>query len=592
MTQDEALTILKTGANVFLTGEPGAGKTHTINEYVDYLRAHNIEPSITASTGIAATHIGGLTIHSWSGIGIKNTLTPYDIDKIANTEYISRRISRTKVLIIDEVSMLAPNTITMVDWVCREVKQNPEPFGGLQVIFVGDFFQLPPIVKKEQLKNRVVSDDELYNQDIFSDDTSKNNASVTVPFAYNSPAWNNAKPIICYLHEQHRQDDPKFLNILSAIRRNEFNGDHLEHIEKRRFTKESSSGHYPKLFSRNINVDMVNAEMLKQIDADEQVFAMTSFGNDNLISILTKGCLSPEKLCLKVGAHIMCTKNNQQVGFVNGTLGIVTGFETGTRHPIIKTKTGKTITIEPVEWVVDENGKIKAQIAQIPLRLAWAITVHKSQGMSMDKAVMDLTDVFEYGQGYVALSRVRNLEGLYLLGWNRRAFEVHPEVLNKDVEFRKLSDTAQTTFENLSQADIKTMHDNFIVACGGTLIADDEKVKTKSKLSSKKDKLHTSIVTLNLWNEGMSVYEIAQSRKLAPKTIWGHVEDLVKDGKIMHPSLGRLVTDDIAKILPIVSAAFTDLETDKLTPVYEHFNGKYSYDDIRIVRMLLPKDSA
>src|SRR5438132_2890381 len=131
MTQAESLTILQTGANVFLTGEPGAGKSHTINMYVAWLRERGVEPAITASTGIAATHIGGMTIHSWAGIGIKKTLSEYDLDRIANTEHVVKRIRKTKILIIDEVSMLSPETLSMVDAVLREVLQNSRAFGGL-----------------------------------------------------------------------------------------------------------------------------------------------------------------------------------------------------------------------------------------------------------------------------------------------------------------------------------------------------------------------------------------------------------------------------------------------------------------------------
>jgi ATP-dependent DNA helicase PIF1 len=151
VTQNEALTILKTGANVFLTGEPGAGKSYTINEYVRYLRGHNIQPAITASTGIAATHIGGMTIHSWSGIGIHNSLDMQDIRRIASSKHIGKRIRETNVLIIDEVSMLAPKTLDMVEAVCREARQDYEPFGGLQVVLVGDFFQLPPMNQRPVL---------------------------------------------------------------------------------------------------------------------------------------------------------------------------------------------------------------------------------------------------------------------------------------------------------------------------------------------------------------------------------------------------------------------------------------------------------
>ena len=163
----------------------------------------------------------------------------------------------------------------------------------------------------------------------------------------------------------------------------------------------------------------------------------------------------------------MCTKNNPKEHFVNGTLGTVVEFNSFSGYPIIKTKTGRNIEISPLDWSVEENGKIKAQITQIPLRLAWAITVHKSQGMSMDGAVMDLSSVFEYGQGYVALSRVRKMEGLYLLGINQKALEVHPVILEKDKLFRKSSQEAQKTFSNLKGIELKKMHKNFILALGG-----------------------------------------------------------------------------------------------------------------------------
>lgn len=578
MTQEEALTILKTGANVFLTGEPGAGKTHTINEYINYLRAHEVEPAITASTGIAATHIGGLTIHSWSGIGIKSKLTRYDIDKIASNEHVVRRISRNKVLIIDEVSMLPPDTLVSVDMVCREIKQNNEPFGGMQVVFVGDFFQLPPIMKKEPVKNN-----DPYNQDIFNEDSMPNSS---VRFAYGSSAWESAKPIICYISEQHRQNDQIFLSVLSAIRRNEFNEDHLEYIENRKVDKEESKIHYPKLFSHNVDVDTFNTDMLSKIDAVSQGYSMNSQGNTTLVSILKKGCLSPEILYLKVGASVMCTKNNNKDGYVNGTLGTVVSFTSENKYPIIETSNGKRITIEPAEWIVEENGKRKASISQIPLRLAWAITVHKSQGMSMDKAVMDLSNVFEYGQGYVALSRVRNLDGLHIIGYNARAFQVHPEVLKKDIEFHSLSDIAEEKFANLPKSKLQEMHENFILVSGGVIFP---KYKNNSieKVNLKNKKVSTVEITLKLWKEGMDVYQIANTRSLSTNTIWGHIEELVGEGKIVFPELNRILTPKIKKIIPIISRAFKALSTDKLKPVFDYFDGKYSYDDIRVVRLVI-----
>ncbi len=457
MTQDQALDILKTGANVFLTGEPGAGKTHTVNAYVNYLRACDIEPAITASTGIAATHIGGMTIHSWSGIGIKTHLDKYDLDKIASSEYICKRVNKTKVLIIDEISMLSTNMLDMVDMVCREIKQNPEPFGGMQVILVGDFFQLPPIVKNNFAKK------EQDEQNLFGSSKQKNNKT----FAYSAGAWERTRPVVCYLSEQHRQDDVDFLSLLSAIRADNVNEKHFELIKQRAIDHDDMPENITKLFSHNLNVDSVNSHELSKIEDETKVFHMTSEGSEKLIETMKKGCLSPEKLELKVGAVVMCTKNNQKEHFVNGTLGVVTGFDDITENPMIKIQNGRTLTIEPMDWTVEENGKIRAQIRQVPLRLAWAMTVHKSQGMSLDAAVMDLSQVFEFGQGYVALSRVRRLSGLYLLGINDHALKVHPEILEKDIDFKKSSVNAVDVFGKLTEAEIKKMHENFVKACGG-----------------------------------------------------------------------------------------------------------------------------
>ncbi|MBP9715067.1 MAG: AAA family ATPase [Candidatus Pacebacteria bacterium] len=450
MTQEQALNILKTGANVFLTGEPGAGKTFTINKYVEYLRAHDIEHAITASTGIAATHISGMTIHSWSGIGIKDSLNKYDLDKISTSEYLNRRIRKTKVLIIDEISMLRAGTLSMVDAVCREIKQNGEAFGGMQVVLVGDFFQLPPIERNNTEVRQIQLIEEPEGR-----------------FAYESNAWERLHPVVCYITEQHRQDDEEFLELLLAIRRAKINEDHRDYIKTRAVERETMPENITKLFSHNLDVDRVNDNMLSKIEGDGVDFLMDSSGATALITSLKKGCLSPEILKLKKGAIVMCTKNNPKEHYVNGTLGVVIDFDSFSGNPIIKTRSGKNIQITPMDWSVEENGKIKAQITQVPLRLAWAITVHKSQGMSMDAAIMDLSSVFEYGQGYVALSRVRRMDGLFLLGINEKALQVHPQILEQDSIFLKESEQAEKVFGTIPSDEIKSMHKNFVIALGG-----------------------------------------------------------------------------------------------------------------------------
>ncbi|MEK7113617.1 MAG: AAA family ATPase, partial [Patescibacteria group bacterium] len=241
---------------------------------------------------------------------------------------------------------------------------------------------------------------------------------------------------------------------------------HLDYLNSRIVSVLGFEENIPKLFSHNYNVDELNNAMLRRIESDAKHFIMTGEGKDFLIATLKKGCLSPEDLELKVGSIVMCTKNNPKEKFVNGTQGVVIGFEGLTQYPIIKTKDGRNIIISPMDWSVEENGKVKAKITQVPLRLAWAITVHKSQGMSMDAAVMDLSKVFEFGQGYVALSRVRRLSGLHILGINDMALRVHPEILKKDSDFREASENAREVFAKVSKEDAEKMRKNFIVAIG------------------------------------------------------------------------------------------------------------------------------
>lgn len=571
MTQSQALAILKTGKNVFLTGEPGSGKTYAINEYVAYLRSRGIEPAITASTGIAATHIGGMTIHSWSGIGIKTELSKHDLHKIASSQYIARRVRRAKVLIIEEVSMLTPETLSMVDAVYRKIKEIQEPFGGVQVVFVGDFFQLPPVVKRETKDNA---------QTVLLEKQSAR-------FAYDSSAWIQANPFVCYLTEQYRQDDRDFLALLSAIRRNAFGADHLHHVAMRKTEAQAVPINAPKLFSHNVDVDRINDEVLAKLSAEPRIFPMSWLGPDALVAAMKKGCLSPETLTLKVGAAVMFTKNNPKEGFVNGTLGVIEGFNKTSGYPIVKVGSERQITVEPMDWTVEENGKIRAQITQLPLRLAWAITVHKSQGMTLERAVMDLGRVFEFGQGYVALSRVRRLSDLYILGWNERAFQVHPDVVAKDTTFRAQSTATVDTFTKMGRDKIAALHKQFIVLCGGNIVFGDRVGLFKKPVATRQQRWEQ---TLALIRAGKTIAAVAKIRGRTEGTILEHLESLRALGKLPIEDVMHLARGSEQAIIRIHDA-FVQHKTDNLSPIFEKFGGKYSYNELRIARLLRNKES-
>jgi hypothetical protein len=210
-----------------------------------------------------------------------------------------------------------------------------------------------------------------------------------------------------------------------------------------------------------MDVDRINQAELIKLPGEAKSFHMTSMGDKLLADGLKRGCLSPERLDLKTGAVVMFTKNDPDGRFVNGTLGVVSDFDKEDGYPVVVTKSGFTIFTKPAEWKVSEDDSVKAGIEQVPLRLAWAITVHKSQGMSLDAAVMDLSHAFEYGQGYVALSRVRSLSGLHLLGWNERALRVHPQALAKDADFRRASAAERERLAH-TQTGAEALHKAFL----------------------------------------------------------------------------------------------------------------------------------
>lgn len=498
MTQEQAFLIMKTGVNIYLTGSAGSGKTYLLNKYIAYLQSHNIPVAVTASTGIAATHMNGMTIHSWSGIGIRNFLDEKGFQQLEDKKYLWKRFEKARVLIIDEVSMLHASQLDMVEKVCRRFKRNDKPFGGLQIILSGDFFQLPPINKKEE-----------------------ENESGMI---FKSSSWQILNPAICYIEEQHRQEDNTLTEILNTIRSNTMGEKHYEILQSRIGAKLKNEAKATKLYTHNINVDDINNIELSLIQNEERISHMTSSGPEALVEILKKSCLAHEKLKLKIGAEIMCIKNNFEEGYVNGSRGKIIGFVKENGNPIIELYNGKKISLKPELWAIEEDGKIKASVSQIPLRLAWAITIHKSQGMSLDNAEIDLSKTFAYGMGYVALSRVRTLEGISLVGFNNNALQVDPKVLIFDQDLKNQSFHNELLFKKLEKDEQKKLEDDFILKMGGTIQEGDKRGKTRGVIDTK---IPTIQITKKLLEAGKNIKEMAKERNLTQGTIIGHVEQII-----------------------------------------------------------------
>lgn len=421
MDQVLALEILLSGESALLTGAAGSGKTYVLSEFIKRARQNHKTVAITATTGLAATHLNGNTVHSWSGIGIHDYIPHGFYDNLPKGR--RETIENTDVLVIDEISMLHDFRLDMVDEVTRHIRKNDTPFGGLQVVLCGDFFQLPPVSRGGRPAGS---------------------------FVVNSNVWQEFNPVICYLNEQHRQDDVEYLEILNALRAGDIRRHHAEALLARRQALDPSE-EATELHTTNVDVDSINLRRLKQLAGQEHIYYMQTTGKAIYVESLARSCLALEQLVLKKGAFVMCIRNNPEKRYANGTLGTVVGFETGTDYPIVELRNGRRLTITPETWELRDGDKKRASMSQIPLRLAWAITVHKSQGMTLDAARIDLRRAFVPGMGYVALSRVRRLDSLELAGINQMALKVSPQALEIDQTLRAGSRAAVQKFELLRE---------------------------------------------------------------------------------------------------------------------------------------------
>lgn len=654
MKQSTALDILKTGRNVFLTGSAGAGKTYTINQYLRYLRARDVAVAVTASTGIAATHMNGMTIHSWAGIGIADELTSKDIARIKKRQIVTERIERTQVLIIDEISMLHRKQFDMINQIMQAVKDNELPFGGVQLLVAGDFFQLPPIGEPHE--------------------------TTRDKFAFMAQAWLDADFVICYLTEQHRQksqgetgDSNSYhgldLNaILNQIRRQEFTDTIMPALQAT--VNHELSIARTRLYTHNVNVNSINEQELAKLTTESQTYQAWSEGDEKLVETLKKSVRNNPELTLKIGAKVMFIKNNSELNVSNGTMGTIVGFapimlekETekkaeldGKQHdepnkqsqakpsksihqdneqaepenkldtaieqqmyPVVELNDGRQVTAEYESWRIDdEEGEILAAYYHIPLTLAWAITIHKSQGMTLDAAEIDLSKTFEKGQGYVALSRLKQLSGLQLLGFNELSLQLDPLARGADKRFIELSEEQAEAFLRKNPETIKDEQNAFILKSHGTL--DKNKIEAYEKRLEQREKAlkqrkhsvqqaqalasisdgaltPTLLETKVLLDESLTIADIADMRKLAQSTIMGHIEKL--QVHFADLNVGHIRPDDawlepVSKAYHIVKKRddSDDRDSDghiKIRPIYDELRGDYTYNDIRLALLFIEK---
>lgn len=563
MDQSHALAILKSGKNVFLTGSAGTGKTYVLNQYIDYLKERKVPVAVTASTGIAATHLNGMTIHAWSGMGVKDSLTTKDLQNLKSKKYLEKQLDASRVLIIDEISMLHKTQLDIVNRILQHFKGNDLPFGGIQVIASGDFFQLPPVGNRNES-----------NRD---------------KFAFMSKAWLDAKFTVCYLKKQFRQTDNELNDILNEIRTSKVSLNSLRLLQEAENTQMDWGWEPTKLYTHNVDVDRENRQHLESLEGGIKVFEATKKGNPKLLETLTKSVLAQERLVLKIGAKVMFIKNSVDSGYHNGTLGKVTGY-TNEGIPEVTTLDGRVIFAEPEEWSMNnDTGKSLASFKQVPLRLAWAITIHKSQGVTLEAAEIDLTKTFERGQGYVALSRLKDLKNLKLIGFNDKALEVDPLAFKADQRFSELCD------EELSIIDLPRLElaaKSFVVKCGGLSTQAEIDKHKKKKKEKKGPKKPTHVITKEYIEEGKTLEEIADIRGMVVGTIMGHLLKIKEEFPDVNLNRFKPSDEVMSRVEMVHNVLLTKnavKETGEVSQkaMYEQMNGEVGYNEIKLALAFL-----
>lgn len=418
--QAKAFEAYKSGKNIFVTGPGGTGKSHLIRTIVNHAKENGKAIQVCATTGCAADLLqcGARTIHSWAGIGLASGTVQEEVNKVASRKQKQSNWKKTNILVIDEVSMMSAKLLHILDLIARRVKTALFPFGGIQLLLFGDFYQLPPVGDKDDPES--------------------------TQYAFEYSRWNELVKETIVLKTTFRQSDPMFIKTLHQIRIGKLSKSCYEKLLSRvNVDMDVPQGISPtRLLPLKRHVNAINQAHMKALNSETHTYQMSPYVEklesvnapstgtiDYEHSYLMSSCLCEKELVLKTGAQVMCIANidmDNPQPICNGSQGIIEGFEGG--NPKVRFANGRVMTMATHQWKSDKFPTVG--IKQIPLILAWAITIHKAQGATLDYAEIDAgTGVFECGQTYVALSRVRSFNGLRLTAFDHTKIKIDKRVV-------------------------------------------------------------------------------------------------------------------------------------------------------------------
>ncbi|KAI8551208.1 hypothetical protein RHMOL_Rhmol06G0167500 [Rhododendron molle] len=476
--QSQVLDAISSGKSVFITGSSGTGKTLLLQHIIKRLKKlhHPSRVFATASTGLAACAIKGWTLHSFAGIGLGEDDRQTLLLKVISNRWAYKRWTKARALVIDEVSMVDAEIFDALEFIAREVRGGGEcdsenkVWGGIQLVVCGDFFQLPPIVKRENRKE----------------------------FAFEADCWGSSFDMQVELTRVFRQSEANLVKLLQNVRRGEVDHEDLD-LLKKCCTEAEPDSSAVQLYPRNQDVNRVNKKKMEDLKKPTYIYHAHDSGEDPWLGQLNQG-IAPDELPLCEGARVMLCKNLRRT-LVNGATGTVTKFryddvavsdlwktEERPRVPMVRFDSGLEVLIGPEAWEIVEGGKVVATRKQLPLILAWALSIHKCQGMTLDRLHTNLSRAFGFGMVYVALSRIRMLAGLHLAGFKPSKIKAHPKVL----EF----------YQRFSQKQDKGVEDGGVCEDGS---GSSDVASVSNKTNGKDNDINSSLIFLYQFVEILTV---------------------------------------------------------------------------------------